>query len=89
MKWHQNGDLGVWIPGIGSKFRSESNGDGPEPQNSFFWGVGKSYINFRYTTRGEVMLGSHEDEHSSKMMRARQHSLKPAAYGYGLRLEVT
>ena len=47
MKWHQNEDLRVWIPGIGSKFRAESNGDGPGPQNQnfrfeehVFWGKG-------------------------------------------------
>ena len=32
-KWLQNEDLGVPIPGIRTKFRSESNGDGPGPQN--------------------------------------------------------
>ena len=36
MKWHQNEDLRVSIPGIGSKFRAESNGDGPRPQNLDF-----------------------------------------------------
>ena len=36
MKWHQNEDLRVSIPGIGSKFRAESNGDGPGPQNLNF-----------------------------------------------------
>ena len=36
MKWHQNEDLRVWIPGISSKFRAESNGDGPGPQNLDF-----------------------------------------------------
>ena len=30
-KWSQNEDLGVPIPGIRTKFRSESNGDGPGP----------------------------------------------------------
>ena len=48
MKRHQNEDLRVSIPGIGSKFRAESNGDGPRPQNlnfrvgknSFFGGKG-------------------------------------------------
>ena len=46
MNWHQNEDLRVSIPGIGLKFRAESNGDGPGPQNLdfliektlFFWG---------------------------------------------------
>ena len=36
MKWHQNEDLRVWIPGIGWKFRAESNGDGPGPPNRHF-----------------------------------------------------
>ena len=47
MKRHQNEDLRVSIPGIGSKFRAESNGDGPAPQNLnfrveklVFWGKG-------------------------------------------------
>ena len=35
-KWSQNEDLGVPIPGIRTKFRSESNGDGPGPQNPVF-----------------------------------------------------
>ena len=35
-KWLQNEDLGVPIPGICTKFRSESNGDGPGPQNPDF-----------------------------------------------------
>ena len=42
----------IWILGIYSKFRSESNGDGPGPQNPFFFVGRKSYINSRYTTRG-------------------------------------
>ena len=35
-KWLQNEDLGVPTPGIRTKFRSESNGDGPGPQNPLF-----------------------------------------------------
>ena len=50
-KWSQNGDLGVWIPGIGSKFRSESNGDGSGPQNPDFW-VDKLDFNSRSTAPG-------------------------------------
>ena len=46
-KWLQNEDLGVPIPGIRTKFRSESNGDGPGPPNPGF--RAEIYKNSRYT----------------------------------------
>ena len=45
-KWHHNEDLKAWIPGIGSKFRSESDGHSPGPQNLNF-GVGKIKVGGR------------------------------------------